>query len=217
MYLIVLLTACEKPTSDRPISRAELEGTTAGKGKPRGPQKGDLEAYTKDLPGDGPLTATIETELGTIHCELFADKAPLTVANFVGLATGKAAWLDPKTKKVVSGKPFFDGLTFHRNKPDFMIQGGDPLGTGSGGPGYEFADEFHPDLRHDQPGTMSMANSGEDTNGSQFFITEDPTTHLDDKHSVFGRCTEIDVVEAIARSGKKPVMKRVTITKGLPK
>ena len=114
----------------------------------------------KTLPGKGTkLFAKIETNKGTLNCELFADKAPMTVANFVGLATGKKPWTNPKTGEMVKGKPFFDGLTFHRVIPEFMIQGGDPLGTGTGGPGYKFADEFAPDLKM-EPGTLAMANSG---------------------------------------------------------
>jgi peptidyl-prolyl cis-trans isomerase A (cyclophilin A) len=191
----------------------------------RVPTAADLAEYTKDIPGDGPLTATFVTNQGTIHCELAADKAPMTVANFVGLATGKHAWWDPKEGKAITGKPYYDGLIFHRVIPDFMIQGGDIEGRGSGGPGYEFADEFHPSLRHDKPGVLSMANAGPTTNGSQFFITEVPTPNLDDRHSVFGFCKELDIVKKIARVKKgaadRPVdpvvMKKVTISKGLPK
>jgi len=124
-------------------------------------------------------TATIATERGDIVIELFADKAPRTVNNFVFLAR----------------EGFYDGVTFHRVIPGFMAQGGDPTGSGRGGPGYRFADEFHPDLRHDGPGVLSMANAGPGTNGSQFFITHGPTPHLDDRHTVFGRVVEgMDVV-----------------------
>ncbi|MBQ9872919.1 MAG: peptidylprolyl isomerase [Thermoguttaceae bacterium] len=137
--------------------------------------------------------ATIETQRGTIKLELYADKAPKTVANFEKLANSK----------------FYDGLTFHRVIPDFMIQGGCPLGTGTGGPGYTFDDEFHPDLRHDGPGILSMANAGPNTNGSQFFITHVPCPWLDGKHSVFGRVIEgQDVVDTIA---KGDVMTRVFV------
>jgi peptidyl-prolyl cis-trans isomerase A (cyclophilin A) len=189
------------------------------------PTAADLAEYTKDIPGSGPLTATIETNHGTIHCELAGDKVPATVANFVGLATGKHAWWDPKAGKAVTGKPYYDGLTFHRVIPEFMIQGGDIEGRGSGGPGYEFADEFDPTLRHDRPGVLSMANAGPTTNGSQFFITEVPTPNLNDRHSVFGYCKEIDIVKKIARVPTGPndapkdpvVMKKVTISKGAPK
>ncbi len=126
--------------------------------------------------------ATIKTNRGTIKLELFADKTPVTVANFAKLAQAG----------------FYDGLTFHRVIPDFMIQGGCPRGDGTGDPGYDFEDEFHPDLRHDGPGVLSMANSGPDTNGSQFFITHVATPWLDDKHTVFGKVLEgQDVVDAI--------------------
>jgi len=127
-------------------------------------------------------TATIATDRGDIVVELFADKAPQTVNNFVFLAR----------------EGFYDDVTFHRVIPGFMAQGGDPTGSGRGGPGYRFEDEFHPDLRHDGPGVLSMANAGPGTNGSQFFITHGPTPHLDDRHTVFGRVVEgMDVVLAI--------------------
>ncbi|MBR5626064.1 MAG: peptidylprolyl isomerase [Thermoguttaceae bacterium] len=138
--------------------------------------------------------ATIETPRGTIKLELFADKAPKTVANFEKLAK----------------EGFYDGLKFHRVISDFMIQGGDPTGTGCGGPGYSFDDEFHPDLRHDGPGTLSMANAGPNTNGSQFFITHVACPWLDGKHSVFGKVLEgQDVVDAV-RQGDKMI--KVTVT-----
>ncbi len=138
-------------------------------------------------------TATIETEKGTITLELYEEKVPRTVANF--------------EKLVKDG--FYDGLTFHRVIDDFMVQGGCPKGTGTGGPGYTFEDEFHPDLKHDGPGTLSMANAGPNTNGSQFFITHTKTDWLDGKHSVFGKVSEgQDVVDAIKQGDK---MLRVTV------
>jgi len=127
-------------------------------------------------------TAQMETEKGTMVIELFADKAPRTVNNFVFL----------------SRQGFYDGVIFHRVINDFMAQGGDPTGLGSGGPGYRFEDEFHPDLKHDKPGVLSMANAGPNTNGSQFFITHVPTPHLDNRHSVFGQVIEgMDVLMSI--------------------
>jgi peptidylprolyl isomerase len=132
------------------------------------------------------LYAVFETSMGTIVCKLHYDKVPVTVANFVGLATGEMEWKDPKTGTMVK-RPFYDGLKFHRCIKEFMIQGGCPLGNGRGDPGYKFTDEFDASLRHDGPGVLSMANSGPNTNGSQFFITHVATPWLDDKHSVFGR------------------------------
>ena len=144
-----------------------------------------------------------ETTQGKLTCELFEKKVPMTVANFVGLARGLKPFKDPKTNETVK-RPFYDGLIFHRVIPDFMIQGGDPLGVGTGDPGYRFADEFDPTLRHDKPGILSMANAGPGTNGSQFFITERPTPHLDDRHTVFGACKEADVIKKITRVEKDP-------------
>ena len=134
-------------------------------------------------------TATFKTEKGDIVVELYADRAPRTVENFVNLARAG----------------FYDGTTFHRVISGFMAQGGDPTGTGTGGPGYQFADEFHPTLRHDAAGILSMANAGPGTNGSQFFLTYGPTPHLDDRHSVFGRVTSgMDVLQAIRRGRSRP-------------
>jgi peptidyl-prolyl cis-trans isomerase A (cyclophilin A) len=142
--------------------------------------------------------AHFETSLGNFTIELFEKEAPQTVANFAGLAEGTKAWNDPETSKQIEGKPFFDGLIFHRVIDGFMIQGGDPLGKGYGGPGYKFADEFHPNLRHNKPGILSMANAGPNTNGGQFFITLAPTPHLDNRHSVFGEVESgMDVVKKI--------------------
>jgi peptidyl-prolyl cis-trans isomerase A (cyclophilin A) len=133
--------------------------------------------------------AVLETSQGNMVCRLFEKEAPQTVANFIGLAEGTKEFTDPKTGKK-SKRPFFDGLAFHRVIPSFMIQGGCPLGTGTGGPGYKFADEFHPSLRHDRPGKLSMANSGPGTNGSQFFVTVAATPWLDNRHSIFGEVIE---------------------------
>ena len=186
----------------------------------RPPVAADFAEYAKDLPGNGKLVATFDTSMGAIHCELYGDKTPMTVANFIGLATGKKAWMNPKTGNVEKGKPYFDGLVFHRVIPEFMIQGGDPLGIGRGGPGYQFGDEFLPELRM-QPGTLAMANAGAGTNGSQFFITEVAPDHLNGKHTIFGQCKELDLVKQIARVAQnaenKPdtpiVMNKVTISK----
>ena len=127
------------------------------------------------------LYATINTSMGAIVCKLFEKEAPLTVQNFMGLARGTKEWTDPRTGQKVT-RPLYNGTTFHRVIPKFMIQGGDPLGTGTGGPGYSFKDEFSPLLKFDQPGRLAMANSGPNTNGSQFFITEGLTPHLNNHH-----------------------------------
>ncbi len=141
--------------------------------------------------------ARIKTNMGEIVCKLFKDEVPKTVANFIELATGEKEYTDPKTKEQTKGK-FYDGIIFHRVIPGFMIQTGDPLGEGYGGPGYKFEDEFHPDLKHSKPGILSMANSGPNTNGSQFFITHTPTPHLNNRHSVFGEVVDgMDVVNEI--------------------
>jgi peptidyl-prolyl cis-trans isomerase A (cyclophilin A) len=146
-------------------------------------------------------TATLHTNHGDITINLFPDHAPKTVANFVGLASGTKEYADPKTGKKTTGK-FYDGVVFHRVIDGFMIQGGDPLGTGTGGPGYTFADEFHPDLSFNKPYLLAMANAGPGTNGSQFFITVGPTPHLNRKHTIFGEVADQasrDVVDEIAK------------------
>ena len=145
-------------------------------------------------------TSTIHTSMGDILVNLFPDHAPKTVRNFTGLADGSQEWTDPKTREK-SSAPLYDGTIFHRVIPDFMLQGGDPLGTGTGGPGYNFADEPHPELVFDKSYLLAMANAGPNTNGSQFFITVKPTTWLNFKHTIFGEVADQpsrDVVDAIA-------------------
>lgn len=169
-------------------------------------------------------TAIIHTTVGDLRCMLFSDKAPQTVANFIGLATGKKDWTNPSNGKVEHNRPLYDGVVFHRVIPEFMIQGGDPLGTGRGGPGYKFEDELRPDLLFDRPGRLAMANSGPNTNGSQFFITERAQPGLDpcfDKggcqrgvrlvpqgagYTIFGQCDEnsVELVKRIARMPRDP-------------
>ena len=158
-------------------------------------------AGEKEKPVAEPLYATLKTNMGVIVIRLFDDKAPKTVENFVGLATGTKEWTDPRSGQKVK-QPLYNGTIFHRVIPGFMIQGGDPLGRGTGGPGYRFADEFHPELRHNKAGILSMANAGPNTNGSQFFITLAPTPHLDNRHSVFGEVVQGQ--EAVVAIGNAP-------------
>jgi peptidyl-prolyl cis-trans isomerase A (cyclophilin A) len=141
--------------------------------------------------------AQFVTSEGNFTVRLFDQEAPKTVENFVGLAEGTKPWKDPRTNQSVT-TPYYDGVIFHRVIAGFMIQSGDPLGQGIGGPGYKFKDEFHPDVRHNKAGILSMANHGPNTNGGQFFITLGPTPHLDDRHSVFGEVVDgMDVVRTI--------------------
>ena len=182
-----------------------------------------VDEATKGLKGPGTLEAKIEIEqggksLGTFTCELFEQKTPKTVANFVGLARGTRPFRDVKTGQWVK-RPFYDGLTFHRVIPGFMIQGGDPQGNGTGNPGYRFEDEFVSDLKFDKTALLAMANAGPTTNGSQFFITEGTPDHHNGRHTIFGACTPADLVKTIARVPTGPrnlpndpvVMKKVTI------
>jgi peptidyl-prolyl cis-trans isomerase A (cyclophilin A) len=148
--------------------------------------------------------ATLHTTKGDIELRLFANHAPKTVRNFVELAEGGREWKDPRTGQQTTAK-LYDGTVFHRVIPNFMIQGGDPLGSGRGGPGYNFADEFHPELSFDRPYLLAMANAGPNTNGSQFFITVAPTAWLNCKHTIFGEVTSgTDVVDAIVNAPTGP-------------
>ena len=194
-------------------------------------------AAAADAAVKGPVhpIAVIHTTLGDLRCELFPDKAPKATGNFIGLATGKKDWTDPRTGKVQHNRPFYDGVHFHRVIPGFMIQGGDPLGTGTGGPGYRFEDELRRDLLFDRPGRLAMANAGPNTNGSQFFITEGPQPGLNPcldeggcrrgsqivpkgtGYTIFGQCDarSVDLVKRIARlprdASDRP-LRPVTIT-----
>jgi peptidyl-prolyl cis-trans isomerase A (cyclophilin A) len=200
---LVVIAACDAgvppappPPPPKPIDAAPIDRTV------RPPSRVDLDAYLQAIPGTGAVVATLATSQGTIHCELFPDRAPRTVANFIGLATGKKPWTNPVTGDVEVGKHFYDGLTFHRVIPDFVIQGGDPAGNGMGGPGYTFPDEQTPGPF--EPGTLAMANAGPGTNGSQFFIMDGTATWLRDRHTRFGQCGDLDVVKRIARVSRGP-------------
>jgi peptidyl-prolyl cis-trans isomerase A (cyclophilin A) len=169
---------------------------------------------------NGP-TVVMDTSMGRITCQFFQQQAPKTVANFIALAQGTKDWTDPTTNKKQHHKPLYDGTTFHRVIPEFMIQGGDPTGTGAGDPGFSFEDEFDPNLNFDVPGRLAMANSGPNTNGTQFFIAEATPEHLNQHHTIFGQCDEssILVVKTIARVERDPndkpatpvILKKVTI------
>lgn len=175
--------------------------------------------FLPDFTKGAKVTATFDTSLGLFVAKLFADEVPMTVGNFVGLATGEMPWKD-KSGKDMKGTSLYAGTVFHRVIPEFMIQGGDPEGSGRGGPGYRFSDEFDKKLRHNKPGILSMANAGPDSNGSQFFVTEVPTGYLDDRHSVFGEVVSgFEVVKKIGHTDRdhsdRPltpvVLKSVTI------
>jgi len=168
--------------------------------------KGKKEEKAK--PKGKQMIAVMETSMGTFKVKLFSEESPKTVENFVGLAEGTIEWTDPKGKK--EKKPLYNGTVFHRVIPNFMIQGGDPEGRGTGGPGFKIKDEFNPKLKHSKPGILSMANAGPNTGGSQFFVTVAATPWLDGKHAIFGEVIEgYDIVEKISKTktgpGDKPV------------
>jgi peptidyl-prolyl cis-trans isomerase A (cyclophilin A) len=204
------------------LAALTLLGAVAARAEDEDPAKGHftLEDATKGLSGSGPLVAKLETSQGTLTCELYDKQTPITVANFVGLARGLRPFKDKDGKWVK--RPFYDGLIFHRVIPGFMIQGGDPLGTGIGNPGYKFEDEIVPALTFDKPGLLAMANAGPRTNGSQFFVTEGTPTYLNGRHTIFGKCDPLAVVTKIANVERGPrdkpttdvVIKHVTISRG---
>ena len=154
----------------------------------------------------GEPTAVFETTAGTLRCKLFEKETPITVKNFIDLATGAKDWTNPVSHATKHNTPLYDGTIFHRVIPDFMIQGGDPAGNGTGDPGYKFQDEFSSGILFDRPGRLAMANSGPNTNGSQFFITEVATPHLNGKHTIFGQCDEpsVALVKQIAHMASDP-------------
>ena len=189
----------------KPMRSAEKPTPDAAETASQPTKKEDLARYTSGIPGDGDtLHANINTTMGKFDCVLYEEQSPLTVANFVGLARGLKAWKDPKSGETKVGQPLYAGSIFHRVIPNFMIQGGDPMGSGMGNPGYQIPDEFHPSLKHSKPGLLSMANAGPNTGGSQFFITEVPTPHLDNKHAIFGECDNIPLIKKITSVDKGP-------------
>lgn len=219
--MLGFLVACLDPPPGLPPEQPKVtsEKKTTGSDADNDPMGGNftMEQATADLaPGTGPIMATIETSFGSIRCELFDKKAPVTVANFIGLARGLRPFKD--NGKWVT-RNAYDGTTFHRVIEGFMIQGGDPRGTGKGEPGYILADELWPGSTHDHAGQLCMANRGRNTNGMQFFITDAPQTRLDGTYTIFGECTPTQVVHAIATVRKGPgdrpespvVIQKVTI------
>lgn len=213
--LAATLAFAQQPASNTPA--AEPPDAPLPQAAPAG-----QVAPPPQLQPTGP-TAVFDTSMGRITCKLFSAEAPNTVANFIGLAEGTKDWTDPRTGKKMHGKRLYDGTTFHRVIPGFMIQGGDPTGTGSGGPGYTVDDEFNPNLNFDVPGRLAMANSGPNTDGSQFFITEAPQPSLDQSYTIFGQCSDesLLIVKSIARverdGNDKPmepvVLNKVTIVR----
>ncbi len=210
----VLLSLCLSPVSavaQAATGNPDAATSTSQTATPTPTASSDSSAAQEPLPDapgaatqpatiapTGP-TAVFDTTMGRMTCKLYAQQAPLAVANFIGLAQGTTEWTDPATHQKVR-RPLYNGTIFHRVIPDFMIQGGDPLGSGMGDPGYYFADEFSPDITFAQPGMLAMANSGPNTNGSQFFITTAPAEHLNNVHTIFGQCDQpsIAVAQAIA-------------------
>jgi peptidyl-prolyl cis-trans isomerase A (cyclophilin A) len=241
VMLAITMSACTKgckktETTTPPTEEAAPAEGAAGEGHPPAEhgdgkveehQQGDGKDKEKlmnelQLKEGEKLYAEFDTNMGKIKAELFWDKAPMTVRNFVELAQGKKEWTNPTNGEKTS-KPLYEGTTFHRVIKGFMIQGGDPAGNGTGGPGYRFKDEFNAELKHDKKGTLSMANAGPNTNGSQFFITDAPTPHLDNRHSVFGQADEasleiISKIAGVATVADKPqtpiVINKVNIVKG---
>ena len=234
--LLLALTACTKEKEKEPTTPAKPpeaaavrppEPTrppepppTAATPAPSEPAAAASTGFLKMAEEGKELFATMETSEGTIKLRLFTKDAPKTVANFVGLATGEKEWKDPSTLQTVR-RPLYDGTIFHRVIPDFMIQGGDPLGMGTGGPGYRFEDEFQSGRKFDKKGILAMANAGPGTNGSQFFITTSLPQWLNNKHTIFGEVvTGYDVVEKISKvptaGGNRPLtpvtLKKVTIS-----
>jgi peptidyl-prolyl cis-trans isomerase A (cyclophilin A) len=235
--LLLALTACTKEKEKEPTPAKPPEAAAA---KPAEPPPAPPPAAAQPPPAETPepaatgwqkaalegqeLFATLETSEGTVVLRLFSKDAPKTVANFVGLASGQREWQDPATLQKTS-KPLYDGTVFHRVIPNFMIQGGDPLGMGIGGPGYKFEDEFQSGRKFDKPGLLAMANAGPNTNGSQFFITTSTPAWLNNRHTIFGEVVKgYEVVEKISKVERDPrdkplkpvAIKKVTISDKQP-
>ena len=198
LFCAVGLIAGAQDNSNQQTAPATKPSTTAKPSTGAKPQVHHAAA--------GEPTAVIDTTAGKLRCSLFEKETPETVANFIGLANGTKDWKNPVSRATKHGVPLYDGTIFHRVIPNFMIQGGDPAGNGSGDPGYKFKDEIVPTLMFDRPGRLAMANSGPNTNGSQFFITEVPTPHLNGRHTIFGQCDDASValVKEIARMARDP-------------
>lgn len=203
------------------VAAPAAQPTVGATGKGQDPLGGhfSLAEAVREIPGTGALLATIDTNKGALTCKLLEDKAPVTVANFVGLATGKRPWKDPTTDSWVS-RPAYDGTVFHRIIKGFMIQGGDAKGNGTGEAGYVIKDEIWDGARHDRAGLLCMANRGPNTNSAQFFVTDDKAAHLDGGYTIFGECAPVDVVHTIASVpvlGERPAspvtIKKVTIAR----
>ena len=188
------------------VSWAQSSATQAAPPKPSTAAKPSATAKPPVHAATATPTAVFDTSAGIMRCTLFEKQTPETVANFIGLASGTKDWKNPVSGASKHGVPLYDGTIFHRVIPNFMIQGGDPAGNGSGDPGYKFKDEIVPTLMFDRPGRLAMANSGPGTNGSQFFITEVPTPHLNGRHTIFGQCDDatVELVKKIARMATDP-------------
>lgn len=207
------------PTTNQPAGQVQDKSSSQPSDQSASqslPESPETQAHVSPQPS-GP-TVILDTSMGRVTCKLFSKEAPQTVANFIGLAEGTKDWTDPSTHEKMHGKPLYDGTTFHRVIPGFMIQGGDPLGNGHGDPGYYISDEFDPDLNFDVPGRLAMANSGPNTDGSQFFITEVPYDSLDQHYTIFGQCDphSVIVVHSIAdveRDGNDKPLTPVTLKK----
>ena len=198
LLLLALSVAASAQTSTTTTTTTTHKSTTHKSTAKKSTAKKSTPAAAATTPA-GPPKAIIHTSMGDIHCTLMPDKAPIGVSNFVGLATGTKDWTDPKTGAKKHGVPLYDGTIFHRVIPEFMIQGGDPIGNGQGDPGYKFKNETSPDLGFDKPGRLAYANAGPDTNGSQFFVTEAAYPSLNGGYTIFGQCEDPQVVQAIAR------------------